>query len=613
MKYLVYDFEVFRYDWMMVAIVPEERQTYLIENSPARLLKFYEEHKGDIWVGYNSNGYDRFILAGILCGFNPYSISDWIIGKGRSGWRYSSKLMEYPIISYDCMDRMRSLKQLEAFMGNDIEETSVPFDIDRPLTSEELRATERYCLHDVEQTLEVFAHNIDAFKTQLSLIKAFHLPLRDIGKAQSVLIAEILGAKKQRYCDEFDVDIPDTLRLPDTPEFNRLRDWFWKTGHLTFDYIQEHWVDEFGGTEKTRHKIPKTAEELRKFKYSQTLEMDICGVPHGYGWGGLHGAIRNYHGEGHYIMADVTSLYPSLMIRYNYFSRSIADPKRYVDIYNTNLEMKKSKNPLRPAYKLICNMTYGCFKDRNNPMFDPRMANDICIAGQLLITDLILRLSEGLQSFQLIQTNTDGILFKYDGSEEEYERADDIVYEWEKRTGLGMEFSNYKRIMQKDVNNYVAVSEEGKVKSKGAYVKKLSRLDSDLAILNDAVIRFLVDGTSVEDTVMGCTELSRFQKVVKVGSTYIYATHNGQTLKDKTHRVFASRNPEDGAIYKVKEVMDKKANALTLRAEKFAYTSEHSFIDNGDINGKAIPAKLDFDWYIGQAKERLRDFGIDIY
>lgn len=612
MKYLVYDFEVFRYDWMMVAIVPEERKTYLIENSPAQLLSFYEEHKGDIWVGYNSNGYDRFILAGILCGFNAYSISDWIIGKGRSGWRYSSKLLEYPIISYDCMDRMRSLKQLEAFMGNDIEETSVPFDIDRPLTSEELRATERYCLHDVEQTLEVFAHNIDAFKTQLSLVKAFHLPIRNIGKAQSVLIAEILGARKQTYEDEFDVDIPDTLRLPDTPEFDRLAWWFWKTGHLTIQDIREHWIDGFGGTEKNRHKIPKTAEELRKFKYSQTLEMDICGVPHGYGWGGLHGARQNYHGEGHFIMADVTSLYPSLMIRYGYFSRSIADPKRYVDIYNTNLEMKKSGNPLRPAYKLICNMTYGCFKDRNNPMYDPRMANDICISGQLLITDLILKLAEGMRSFELIQTNTDGILFKYDGSQEEYDRADDIVYEWERRTGLGMEFSNYVRMHQKDVNNYVAISEEGKVKSKGAYVKKLSRLDNDLAILNEAVLRYLVDGTSVEDTVMGCTELSRFQKVVKVSSSYLYATHNGQTLKDKTHRVFASRNPEDGAIYKVKEVMDSKANALTLRAEKFAYTSEHVFIDNGDINGKGIPERLDRGWYIEEAKSRLRDFGIDI-
>ena len=75
--------------------------------------------------------------------------------------------------------------------------------------------------------------------------------------------------------------------------------------------------------------------------------------------------------------------------------------------------------------------------------------------------------------------------------------------------------------------------------------------------------------------------------------------------------MFASRNPKDGAIYKVKEVIDKKVNAPVLRAEKFAYTSEHVFIDNGNINGKGIPEELDRDWYIKEAIGRLRDFGID--
>ena len=64
-------------------------------------------------------------------------------------------------LNYDCqIDKLKSLKQLEGFMGNDIRETSVAFDIDRKLTEEELIEVEKYCTHDVEANIRSFKYAI---------------------------------------------------------------------------------------------------------------------------------------------------------------------------------------------------------------------------------------------------------------------------------------------------------------------------------------------------------------------------------------------------------------------------------------------------------------------
>ena len=193
---IFYDFEVFRYDWLVVLIDLNARKETVIINDPDKLKRFYEEHKGVIWAGYNSRNYDQYILKAILCGFDPKPVNDWIIAENKPGYRYSSLFREYPLINYDVMPNPPiSLKALEAFMGHSIKETSVPFDIDRPLTEAELAETVKYCRHDVEQTVEVWLRRKeDEFDAQMSLVKAFHLPISDIGRTKAQLSAKILGA-----------------------------------------------------------------------------------------------------------------------------------------------------------------------------------------------------------------------------------------------------------------------------------------------------------------------------------------------------------------------------------------------------------------------------------
>lgn len=198
--------------------------------------------------------------------------------------------------------------------------------------------------------------------------------------------------------------------------------------------------------------------------------------------------------------------------------------------------------------------------------------------------------------------NTDGILIKKpDGItiDDFYNKIDDIVHEWETRTGLQMEFDEYVKVMQKDVNNYIIVSADGHYKSKGAYVKKLGGLDYDLPIVNKVVVEYLVNNIPVEQTVNSCDDLMMFQKIVKLSNKYKYAWHNGKILNEKCFRVFASLDDSDSYIGKQK----------TGTIEKFANTPEHCFIYNDSVKDVKIPSKLNKQWYIDLAKKRLEQFG----
>ncbi len=77
--------------------------------------------------GYNSRHYDQYILKGILCGFDPKEINDFIIVQHMDGWQFSDQLRKIPLNNYDVMPNPPvGLKTLEGFLGSDIRETEVP-------------------------------------------------------------------------------------------------------------------------------------------------------------------------------------------------------------------------------------------------------------------------------------------------------------------------------------------------------------------------------------------------------------------------------------------------------------------------------------------------------
>ena len=90
-----YDFEVFKCDWLVVIINPYEKSEEIIINDKEKLQEYYDAHKNQIWVGYNNNHYDQYILKAILCGFNPKEVNDFIIKEDKKGWQFSSLFRKF--------------------------------------------------------------------------------------------------------------------------------------------------------------------------------------------------------------------------------------------------------------------------------------------------------------------------------------------------------------------------------------------------------------------------------------------------------------------------------------------------------------------------------------
>jgi len=581
MSLIFFDFEVFKNLWTVVFIDPIRQEEKVIVNDRDELKAFYDQHKNEIFVGYNCRDYDQWIFKAILCGFNPKEMSDWIIKPGidSDGKQYKRKGREFsdvtrknfPINNYDVYTGRNGLKTLEAFMGNDIRETTIPFDYDGEFTPDMIADILKYNRHDVEQTIEVFLRRKPMFDSHRQLLLTFGFNASFIGMTQAQLAAVILGAKSVTTKDEWSIRLPDTLRLD---KYQHIADWF---------------LD------------PKN----HYYSKDNFLDTIVSGVPHTFAWGGVHGAIPKFNyickPDEVLIMADVNQLYPSLMVEYGLLSRAVHEPQRFTNVLDTSLRLKaEGKKAEREPYKLICNITYGAMGDKYNKMFDPLHRNLVCVFGQVLLLDLVEKIEPVCK---LIQSNTDGILVLV--KKKDVDALKGIISEWEDRTRLKMAYDEYEKVYQGDVNNYVVVDHKGKYKSKGSYVKSLNPLDNDLPIVNRAITDYLVEGVHPRDTIMASDRLIDFQKVVKVSNKYAYGTLNNHRLTDKTFRVFASKRPEDGIIGKV------KAEGGTI--EKFANTPEKCFIWNESVTDVPIPDYLDRDWYLNLAIERIRDkFNIEV-
>ena len=560
---LFYDFEVFAYDWLVVVMDMTAKKTHVIINSPEQLEALYKANMKEIWCGFNSRHYDQYILKAILCGFDPKKVNDYIIVKGNPGWKFSSLFRNFPLWNYDVMlNTDVGLKSFEGFMGNNIKETSVPFNIDRKLTEEEIAETVRYCKHDVEQTIQVFLKRTEEFNTMMYFIKHFGLSMDSISKTKAQLAAEILGGNRKGadFNDEFSFPILDCLELK---KYRHIADWY---------------------ANPANHDYTKKQDK------------------HTFAWGGGHGARLKYSSSGVFLIIDVTAYYPSLQKKYHFGYRVMDHPENFEFIHDSNIEFKrKGDKKARQPFKIMDNAISGQMKQKSSALYDPMSNNSICINGQLLLLDLV----EHIEPYcELIQNNTDGIIVKLNDYERDFDILDDIVYEWEQRTGMKMDFDTFiGTIYQKDVNNYLLIDRHtGAVKAKGGYVMKLNDLSYDLPIINKALVDYMIKGIPVERTVLECQDLREFQLVSRISSKYTHILYGDTPIKEKCIRVFASKNPSDPGV--------KKVHATRKTAAKLTNSPAHCFIFNDDVKGVSVPDKLDRQWYIDFANKRLADFGV---
>lgn len=569
---ITYDIEVLKKDWIMVF---KEGDDYIVIHNNREELQAYVDKlvkTKSILVGFNNYHYDDIVLAGVLLGKDPYEISKKIVVEGQ---RVNYRLN---LITLDVMQELPlgvGLKSSQANLGMSIVETPIDFNLDRACTKKELDLLIGYCKNDVKDTELLFKKRIDYFQAKFEIVNEFGLDVINVKKTRAILSSKVLKCSK--------TDIPrDRLHIDYDP-------------HINWDKLPKILVDFYKKCEYD-YRCGGDFKEIE----SRKLKLIIAGVPHVYAFGGLHGAIEKYNGTGTYLHIDVSSYYPSLIIVDNFMSRASSDPQMFTKLRETRYMYKAKKDPRQKIYKILINATFGAMKSEFNTLFDPKQANNICINGQLILTQLILELEPYCQ---LIQSNTDGLVVKYNGN---YKQVEAIVKDFGKRFGLTFDIDKIVKIAQRDVNNYAIQFEDGHIEAKGRFAKFNGGnfMQNSLSIIDRVLVNYYIYDIPVHQTVIETyknNDLAPFQIVCKMGSTYdgMYYEYGeeGDTKlipTQKVNRVFATNDKKYWGIYK------RKGDSY----QKIANTSEHNIIHNEDI-ASFDKSKLDLNYYIALCKKNL--------
>lgn len=621
MRIVVVDTEVFSYDWIVV-FYDTAKNVWSVFHNDSQSVRDYMRQPDVIFCHFNGKHYDTHVLKAICCGASPElvkEINDFIITEERSGWEHwFIRQNRFWFDSFDLMDDCQvgtSLKHIEAHMGWNIEQTEVDFNLDRPLTREELESTIHYCRWDVMATAKLLTLRKGYLEAKMNVARRTEGRITDakaLYMTNARLTAEFLGATATPRYDERNYSYPDNLDL---------------------SLIPSEVIEFFDKLHDTS--IPNSV------LFNSKIKIMVDGAEAVVGFGGIHHAQPNYVEEatGSRVIRnfDVASLYPSLMVNNGFTSRNIPSPKTFEEVYHTRLNAKANGDKhTANTLKLILNTTYGASLATTNPLYDPLMGRSVCITGQLYILELAMRYLRETISVRIIQLNTDGLMISLD--EDELPMIYRLNEEWQQSKNLMLEEDKIQKIIQKDVNNYIAVYEGGKIKTKGGYVTYgiapagAFAINNNHVIVKEAVINYFAHGTPVRDTIYGCDDIFKFQIIAKAGGGYKSCYRvppefeeykkrwrkehryrdDGFTWKypsmrwenydgpreevQKVNRVYASTTPGLGTIVKVKP---------DGTVGKIGGLPDSVVIDN---KNQLTLDSVDREWYVALAEKYINDY-----
>lgn len=595
----IYDIEVFKKDNLFVFRDYFTKEWTVIHNDLDALRKFYLANRDSLFVGYNSHSYDSNVMRAYLQGKNPFHVSKAIIESDDRALAYKMfDTKKTPLFGMDLYQDNRgfSLKEHSAFMGINIKETEVDFDLDRELTEEEQVLNELYCKNDVLATEKRFEQNIGMLVAKAAIALYFGLDKMALSMTNANLTAELLGAEKTPdRGDELDkYELPEGFKI----ESETIR--------------QAFMTDDFEANDKGHASI--------------SLDVPRRDVTEVLGVGGIHGAKESFIHVGNFHARDVGSLYPNTMVLFDYLSRNIPEDKRHIyqmlldermEAKYSNKEFTEIKGVQIPTkllingYKLPLNTKYGAMGAEFNKLYDPRMRLLVCITGQMAMWDLLEKIENHAT---IIQSNTDAHYY-IPFSDEDEKAIDEIANDWMKRTGYTLDDDPFREIYQANVNNYLAVTTDGKVKFKGA-IGLTNGLKVSKAIVSNAFINYVVSGKDYREFIYECNDLRQFQMITKTGWTFddtIVRDSEGNEMKaQKVNRAFAIKDPSKAVeIFKVKRGAIVEEEGTTILGDD-SYTKglpnapEYYAIDNDAIGeGWITLDDIDKEYYINQVEDLL--------
>lgn len=579
---IIFDFEVFRYDTLLGAyIINGNKMTKLQTWDLEEMIAFYNANQESIWIGHNNSGYDNFILQAVVKHKSTFECSQSIINDDNH-----FKYLHIKLYYYDLMtNHSGSLKAVECADGKDICTSEVDFNIPRPLTLEEKKGTEFYNGHDIDQTLSDFIAIKDEFALRLDVIAEFGLSMDCLHVTGTQLAETVLHAEK----------------------IDGIEAWVVKPTMYPTLRVKNQQVIGFYQNED--------------FKKGKKLVVDLCGVPHHIGSGGIHAAKEQYHADWAYYF-DVSGYYNLVMILYDLLPRTIPDKYKafYKQMYEQQLLLKKTNPGKRWVYKIILLSVFGAMTNKYCNFYDPYRGQLVTMTGEIFLVDLLEKL-EG--KVDLIQSNTDGIIAKpLPGVTEDELKA--IINEWQQRTGFVLKLDKITDIHQRDVNCYMYKNAKGEIHVLGEALKYYEAWENSLqedifkarepAIMDYMIVEYFMNHKMPEEVAEEHKhQLRMFQYVCKKVS-YDYLEYQ-KNYKDgrveierlqNVNRAFALKSDEyTGMVYKCREVgKTTRAKVASLPDNCFVY--DHEILS--DSAYQKISGMIDWQYYIDRGYERIREF-----
>lgn len=611
---VVYDIEIFPNVFHCTCKDTEENKLYFFEissrkNQLTELVDFFfYKNIGDkMFCGYNNKHYDDVVINYLIDFYykmdtlsydkictSLYNLSSTIVTAEEGDtskfkrWKYAKYFYSMDLLTMLFSSKLRvGLKEMQVTMHyKNVEEYSGDFS--QFLPDSEIDNMIKYNINDVESTTELLNRLKDDVQLRLFIEKEYGI---DALSMDSIKFGETLLLKK--YCEQ-----------------TKLSEQYVKTLHSPMDYIPlKDVILPF-----ISYKNPKLQDVLEDMKSQVVYSKErkgyekkfvLSNVRYSVGVGGIHSlhtpqifVPNDNEFIGH---SDVTSMYPSFIIKYKWIPRHLGKEfwQVYSQIYKERIEAKHSGQKLKNlALKLTLNSVTGKMQQETSWMYDPFSVFKIRINGQLILLMLVDRLLE--LNCKIVQVNTDGVM--YIAQKTQREAVQEAVSEVEQLTQLTFESDDYEAFYQYAINDYFGVekgysqSHDPKlIEKKGMFITD-PRLGKGLApaIIPKAVINYFLTKQPTFEYIKSSKDIKDFMMYQRVDKKF--KVLHGDKPVQRINRFYASTN--DYSLFKVDDT-GKVANMLTKSGVTILNEMNDIPIENRHIN---------YQYYIGEANKIISEF-----
>lgn len=554
----VMDFETLSNCFIAVfeAVNSEEQRIFVVhesQNDLQELLNFLDTNiEQDEWhVSFNGLGFDSQITehilrnASMLAFMDGEEITEWIYNKAQDiiGRQNRQEFLEFSprdlqinqvdvfkLNHWDNAAKRSSLKWIQYTMDwkNIID---MPIHHTETIVAEQIPEIIRYCINDVKSTKQIMKLSKEQIGLRRTLTEEYGINLFSASEPRisKELFLHFLSQKLE--VKKWDLRQARTHRARITVK------------NIILPYISFKTATFQNLLKKFEEVVIYPGETKGGFKYS----VQYKGVKTDYGLGGIHGArsAKVYESNEDMVImtSDVTSFYPNLAIR-NKWAPAHLPKDEFCDLYEWFFEERKKipkKDPKNYVYKIILNSTYGLSNDENSFLYDPEFTMRITINGQLSLSMLYEMICEEIPNAVPLMQNTDGLETMI--PREYVDKYMEICKRWEDITQLQLEHDTYSKIILGDVNNYIAITEDGKSKCKGRfeYDNLALHKNKSFLIIPKAIHAYFVDGIQPEDYLAANQNIFDYCGGVKIKGDWSFSEHsivNGEhSIKPLQHTI----------------------------------------------------------------------------